>query len=420
MISNRCANLLLSFFKNLDLVGGDTDQEIFLNKARLNDIVANISANPSYKGWRILLTCLGFSFVAILLSAVGAGTVQSSVEGYTYLPLGDFSYPGASNDMRYPTCTMSGMAGGWGNESTMLDYAWLAGTAYVPKNQIAPELDTWFAADPGVVDLQDMVEEFRAREDPFNEIAVTFKLVAVPGPGANETTAIILIRGTVNQWDMLADAQLWSAAALMQWLRYVIPIGELWTPIFGELVLWMNTMASTSLDKVAFYKLTKKFAEELKTNETFSHVQVTGHSLGGGLSLITGAQAQIPAIGLSAPNALISGASYDPPIYEEEINKYGFNIIPNYDIVPKLDDVSDQYQPIQCRSDVNMAFVTCHFATRSLCEIIFTCGSGNRPVFCECAESFGYPEPIAAEGVNYTFSEYCSAQAAAAEEEDAA
>lgn len=408
----------------MDLVGGDTEQEIWQNKARLNDIVVNISANPSYKGWRILLTSLGFTFVAILLSAVGGGTVQSSVEGYTYLPLGDFSYPGASNDMRYPTCTMSGMEGGWGNQSTMLDYAWLAGTAYVPKYTIAPELNAWFNATPGITDEQDTVEEFLTREDPNKEIAVTFKLVSVPGPSANEKTAIILIRGTVNQWDMLADVQLWSAAALMQWLRYIIPVGEIWTPIFGELVKWMNTMASTSLDKVAFYKLTKKFAEELKQNETYSHVQVTGHSLGGGLSLITGAQAHIPAIGLSAPNALISGASYDPPITAEEINKYGFNIIPNNDIVPKLDDVSDQFQPIRCTSDVNMAFVTCHFATRSLCEIIYTCGSGNRPVFCECAdETHGYPEPVAAEGVNYTFAEFCAvakAEAAAAKVDDAA
>ena len=61
----------------------------------------------------------------------------------------------------------------------------------------------------------------------------------------------------------------------------------------------------------------------------FDTVQVTGHSLGGGLSMITGAQAGIAAIGLSGPNALISGRSFEPPINAEQLNRYAFNIIPN-------------------------------------------------------------------------------------------
>jgi lipase ATG15 len=86
-------------------------------------------------------------------------------------------------------------------------------------------------------------------------------------------------------------------------------------------VHWINTLQSQSLDKVSFYTLTTKFAETLKKDSQFSSVQVTGHSLGGGLAMITGAQAKIPAVGLSGPNALISGKSFSPEVTAEDMNK---------------------------------------------------------------------------------------------------
>jgi lipase ATG15 len=67
--------------------------------------------------------------------------------------------------------------------------------------------------------------------------------------------------------------------------------------------------------------LTTEFAEHMKKDSDFDSVQVTGHSLGGGLSMITGAQAHIPAVSLSGPNALISGKSMHPPVSAEEMNK---------------------------------------------------------------------------------------------------
>lgn len=391
----------------MDLVGGDDPAQTWENKARITAIVDNVSYNRNYKGWRILMTSLGFAFIAILLTTFPAGAANAAAKPLTYLPYGEWKYPGSSKDMKYPTCTLSRLSGGFGDQSTMVDFAWFANAAYIADNETQPNLDIWFQDDPGVTDLQDMVDEFRSREDKNNEIPVKFKLVSVPGPSEGETTAIIVIRGTVNQFDMLADAQLWSAAALMQWLRGVIPIGEIWSEIFPDVVSWMNAMASTSIKKVAFYELTTKFAEELKNNDAFDYVQVTGHSLGGGLSLITGAQAKIPAVGVSAPNARISGKSYDPPIDWYDINNYGFNIIPKHDIVPKLDDVADNWQQIGCNSDLATSFGFCHFGKRSLCELMVTCGSGNRPVFCDCVWEYGYDPPVSVNGVDENFELLC-------------
>jgi lipase ATG15 len=125
--------------------------------------------------------------------------------------------------------------------------------------------------------------------------------------------------------------------------------------------------------------------------------------------MITGAQAQIPAVGLSGPNALISGKSLSPPVTADDMNKYTFNIIPNRDIVPMLDDVADQFQYIRCESP-SYDFVSCHYAKRSLCEILYTCGTGNRPALCECVKDYGYPEPMPiTDGDNSTSRDFATA-----------
>eukprot|EP00980_Cylindrotheca_fusiformis_P027940 scaffold22570_cov109-Cylindrotheca_fusiformis.AAC.3 len=393
----------------MDAVGGETDEDDWENKARLNEIVTNISSNRSYKWWRSLVAILGLAFIAIFLWAFSGGVLESNAERLTYLPPNDFYYPAVSNDMRYPTCRMSSLEGSLANSSSLLDYTWLARAPYVTTDSLQQDLDTWFHQIPGVEDLQEMVDDFRAKEDPNAKIAVTLKLVSVPDPLTNKTTAIILIRGTVNQWDMLANAELWGAAALMQVLRFVIPLGEIWSPIYGELAKWSTGFASRSLERVSYYKLSTKLAEELKQSKMFDHVHVTGHSLGGGLALITGAQAHVQAIGISAPNALISGIAFDPPVTKEELNKYTFNVVPDHDIVPRLDDIADEFQRIRCTADSNKAMTLCHVPMRAICEVMYTCGSGSRPVFCECVELFGYPEPVASKDLNYTFSEFCAA-----------
>jgi lipase ATG15 len=198
-------------------------------------------------------------------------------------------------------------------------------------------------------------------------------------------------------------------------------------------VSWINTLQSQSIEKISFYTLTTEFANYLKDDPRFDTVQVTGHSLGGGLAMITGAQASIPAVGLSGPNALISGRSFKPQVTEEQMNQYTFNIVPNRDIVPMLDDKADQFQFIRCEAEP-YDFVGCHFARRSLCEILYTCvslrvggaehvlqygrsnsidttltfllqGTANRPAVCQCATQFGYPEPLT--NGEITFEEVC-------------
>jgi lipase ATG15 len=109
----------------------------------------------------------------------------------------------------------------------------MATLAYTSNNLTQGELDAWFGE--GVAkDMADLVNDFRNNSDTEN-VAVSFKLFGFEDLGLG----VISIRGTSNNWDMLADSQLWSAAALMQGIRFILPAGEIWTPILDRKFIFL-------------------------------------------------------------------------------------------------------------------------------------------------------------------------------------
>lgn len=186
----------------------------------------------------------------------------------------------------------------------------------------------------------------------------------------------------------------------MQVLRELLPFGQIWSPIIDSLINIITTVESESINRVSFYKDTVRFVEFIQGNANYDGVAVTGHSLGGGLSIITGAITGVPAIALSGPNAMLTRRSFEPKVTREQLDSKTFNIIPARDLVPMIDDVAQNYQSIRCQAGL-IDFVDCHGAVRSLCEILYTCGNGNRPIPCECVTQYGYDEPEAIAGVSF-------------------
>lgn len=390
------AAVVLEETGHMDLVDGEEgSDQLWKNQSRLNEIVGGITRARSRRIWNVILGVFGFAFLALFLGAISQKTDTASSFEYTFL--NDFSYEQQS-DLPYPTCQFGkGFADSPTNH--MVDFAFLSGVAYRNQNITQSQLDGWFGANV-TVDSQNVVEEFRYQTDNFTS-AVTFKLVRFP----NKNASIVAIRGTTNAWDDLTDAQLWSAAFLLQIVRFLLPAGRIWTPILSHLVNVIKTVETTSIGRVSFYRTTTAFVKELLKNSTFGAIQVTGHSLGGGLSIITGAQAGVPAVALSGPNARISRRTFDPPVTEEALNTFTFNIIPERDVVPMIDDRARLFQEIRCRASANN-FLGCHEAPRSLCEILTTCGSGTRPALCDCSTRYGFPLPT--QRGNRTFLEACA------------
>lgn len=191
------AAVVIEEFGNMDLAGGETDEEKWENKSRLSTIVNDVTKGKSRNIWTMVLGAAGFGFLAIFLSAVGTSTENTDDGTFTYLP--NFSYPGLSDDMRYPTCTLSNIDGGFGKESTLIDYAFMASIAYRLEENTQPALDGWFGpSGTNATYEKEYVDEFRAKYDQDN-LPVFFKMFSFPEQGLG----MIVIRGTSNNWDMV-------------------------------------------------------------------------------------------------------------------------------------------------------------------------------------------------------------------------
>jgi len=371
---------------HLDLVDGKTEREIWQNQTRLNEIVGNITRGKSRRAWMIVISILAFMFLALFAGAVGTDVESSEIEDPTYTYVNAFEYKPLKNSLRYPTCYISSDL----QESpltSMADYIFLARVAY-RGNVTQRELDHWFGENVAV-NQEEFVEQYREENDV--DSAVSFKLITYP-TAAGRDFAYLAIRGTTNAFEALTDAQLWSGAILMQLIREMLPFGSIWIPIMPYLISTAAATESGSIDEISFYRDTTKFANDLQTSNDYAGVAVTGHSLGGGLSLITGAQAKIPAVALSGPNTVLTRRSLDPKVSRGDLDRYTFNIIPDRDVVPMIDIPAENYQNIRCNAGFTDV-IGCHDTTRALCEAIFTCGSDGRPVPCECVTQFNYPEP---------------------------
>lgn len=121
--------------------------------------------------------------------------------------------------------------------------------------------------------------------------------------------------------------------------------------------------------------------------------------------MITGAQTHIAAVALSGPNSMISRRIFNPQVKEEELDEYTFNIIPDRDLFPRIDDLAENYQRIKCTADAS-SIIGCHNMNRSVCEILWKCGSDRmRPIPCFCVDEFNYDPPKSVNGKDYF--EYC-------------
>jgi lipase ATG15 len=385
--------------RNVEETGPEAEEKDWREKNRLSKIVAKISQGARRDMWIAVIASFVVIFLLLFLSAYHNGSNAGSVEDAPKL-LHDFRYV-RQEGFAYPTCSMTpDFQIPKSPTSALADYAYLASIAYVAPQAMPSRLDGWFGQGVAYDDF-DLVTKYRQKVEGAAPSAVHYKLITFPD---DPDFAVLTIRGTQNGWDMLSDAQLWSAAFLAQMVRWLIPVGEVWNPILENLVKVIAILQGPSLKKVSFYVQTSGFVEWLRKEQLYKSLRVSGHSLGGGLAMITGAQTKTPAIALSGPNTMISRDTMEPPVTVDDLNKYTFNIIPDRDVVPMIDDRAMNYQRISCLAESNN-FVDCHTSLRSLCDILHTCGTGPRPALCECALLYGYPEPEPTG--NRTFAEAC-------------
>lgn len=272
--------------------------------------------------------------------------------------------------------------------------------AYFRVDSIQPLLNTWFGDGVAFLD-ENMIPSFRETH-PELPTAASFQLVTF-----SDGSAVVCVRGTKTYFDFLVDARLYYSAALFQLVQSAMPFGFAFDALINFCVNRLSDLEAASVKKAAYYVETTAFVKFLQKSGKYTKLSITGHSLGGGLALITGAQTQIRAIAISGPSAVMGRSAITPSISLDDIKKYTYAVIPSRDLVPTIGGDHMNSASIKCRADVNDS-LACHFAKRSLCELMYTCGNVERPVYCECV-SMGYPEPTAIDGSAETLESACEA-----------
>jgi lipase ATG15 len=261
-------------------------------------------------------------------------------------------------------------------------------------------LDSWFGEGEAFLD-EDVIPTFRDLHQDLSSSA-SFQLVTF-----SDGSAVVCVRGSKTYFDFLTDARLWYASALFQLFQGAMPFGGTFDALVRFCVNMLSVLETENVKKVSYYVETTAFVNYLRKNNKYTSIAITGHSLGGGVALITGAQTQTMAVGVSAPNTVIGRSTVTPEISLADLERYTFNLIPNRDIVPQVGGKA-KVSSIKCRAGINEPF-GCHGGYRSLCELMYTCGNVKRPVFCECVTELGYQEPIAIDGSGTSFASACEA-----------
>lgn len=336
--------------------------EEWREKHRLGKIMSEISSGKKNDFWVRVFIFFVLAFCGVFMSAIVVGANDGAEESLKLTSA--FSYAGNKN-LEYTSCQLGqGITPPDTTEHSLADFTLLSKAAYLTDEAASSTLQDWF----GVTTLveSEIVENFKADYEAKNgKSPVEYKFFGFP----DSDVGVISIRGTANGFDALSDVQLWSAAALAQWIRAIMPLGGFFTPVLQYLVEIVSLIESDHLDQVAFYKQTSAFVKYVKDNtkedgntyegNTYNNIIVTGHSLGGGLAMISGAQQEVPAVALSGPNAVISRRTFSPAISKAALEAFTFNIVPDRDIVPRLDDLSQNYQRIKCRTGLNDP-ISCH------------------------------------------------------------
>ena len=353
--------------RNANRSAAAKDEE-WREKNRLGFILSQISSTSKNDFWLYVFSFFIIAVCGLFMVAVFEGTSEGDPkQKFTYTD--KFFYPG-SDTLEYTSCQLGGeIRPPNGTKASLADFAFLSKAAYWTDDEAGNATKAWFLNTNNVVE-GNMTADFKEKYEAANGTSpVEYKFFGFPDAFDGKGVGVVSIRGTTgNGFDALSDAHLWSAAALAQWIRAIMPLGSFFTPVLQYLVEVVSYIESDHLAEIAYYRQTSAFVDHVDNGSVnkYEHIMITGHSLGGGLAMISGAQQKVPAVALSGPNAVISRRTFRPSLSKSDLEKYTFNIVPDRDIVPRLDDLSQNYQRINCRTGLNDP-IGCHCKYTNIC-----------------------------------------------------
>jgi hypothetical protein len=237
----------------------------------------------------------------------------------------------------------------------------------------------------------------------------------------------IVFRGTSSPSDVASDVLTWQEAAFMEVLSSIGPY-SMWPERVKQVLLFASSIVGStfSLQGSSFYYQWAPLIPHVYTRLLLPQaadnpdgwllsegldIVVTGHSLGGGLSSWAGEYNFLESVSFSGPGialtspkmrlAVEGGLStirgtkaaltppYGGPLFRTLEYEQALVIIPDLDVVPRIDEHLGTVQNIKCMNGVGTfarTAVGCHGILRTCCELRRSCGDRYNRTLADCAQ----------------------------------
>jgi len=284
---------------------------------------------------------------------------------------------------RYPVCRME-----WGARDAQVSslelgaLSWIsyATDCYNGTSSVSTLLNQTFSPAPELI-------ECKKYTDIPRWITVRFR-------GKNEgdeDTLVVVVKGTSTVADGYLDTDLYTTIEVLQRFSFVAPLLKV---IPTDMVVWiLAKLKASTVGAGAAYEqnLWGSFISHLRflqSNNSKSSFVLTGHSLGGAVAEIAAGQLGIPALVWSAPGSKYLQRFFN--ITEEEEQRDVVVIMPDFDVVPRVDKHPAVVQRIQCWAKNHQVEnpLLCHSIAKSTCEVWRVCGDEKRRNFTNTCSQY--------------------------------
>mmetsp|Transcript_76523 Transcript_76523/g.216352 ORF Transcript_76523/g.216352 Transcript_76523/m.216352 type:complete len:777 (+) Transcript_76523:98-2428(+) len=344
---------------------------------RLPGVVGN-----SYFAILGLFACLA---TALLISGIDVVMPATGIEPIMVAPGGAAGGNASSllpsswrgGEQPYATCKVR-----WGSSEaplSSLDMASLAYLVYEPDcSRIPSLLRASFPAHAGA--------KVGTCTD-YNTIPRWVSIYFPPMQPGGEGTLVIAVKGTSTLSDGFIDSDLFATIKVMQAFNSIEPILSL---LPRETIQWiiqrLHAPVRGSAEEARIWLELKRDVQALRETYTNDKLVLTGHSLGGGIAQIVAADLDLPALVFSAPGLVFSARRFGVSV--AAAHRSNVVVVPDGDIVPRVDDQAGVVQHIACREKYGApaSALGCHSLVKTTCELWRVCGDAlGRDFSASCA-----------------------------------